>query len=141
MTSREWVNGTVPLCRNGPVGAGNFMEPAHMGKDVCRAPPWPSVAQATPLCWPETLWLAKGQGLAGEVQRVSVPVGPREAFPGWLLCALAGSRSLCSCWNDLQKGRGLHAVPLLPCWMLQGAGTLLRGIFLLSLQKECSCRS
>lgn len=85
--------------------------------------------------------LAEVQGFAAEVPGASIPVVPREAFPSWLFCALAGSRSLCSCRNDLQKGHSLRAVPLLPCWMLQGAGTLLKGIFLLCLQNECSCRS
>lgn len=51
----------------------------------------------------------------------------------WLAAGAAGM--------PCQKGHSLRAIPVLPCWMLQGAGTLLRGIFLPSLQKECSCRS
>lgn len=39
-------------------------------------------------------------------------------------------------WNDLQKGHSLGAVPLLPCCISWGSEVLLRGLFLLSLQKK-----
>lgn len=43
-------------------------------------------------------------------------------------------------WNDLRKGHGLGAIPLLPCWISRGAGALLRRLFLPSLRKKMQLR-
>lgn len=105
VTSSERVTGTASLRRKGPVSAGTCVEPAqptrarmcgeHLPGHGWHKPP--------PYAGPSPIELTERQGFAGEVLGVSIPVVPGEAFPSWLLCALAGSRSLCSWHNDCRK--------------------------------------
>lgn len=129
--------------RKGPVSAGTCVEPAqptwarmcgeHLPGHGWHKPP--------PYAGPSLIELTEGQGFAGEVLGGLHPCGPREGIPKLAALCLGWQQEPLQLAQRLQKGHGLRAMPLLPCGMLQGAGALLRGIFLLSLQKECSCRS
>lgn len=110
-------------------------------------------AQAPTLCWPKPI-RSHWPGILQQKDKVLLersPGSPVLSVPRevgvcrqGVLCLgsrwehLQLVRAQSSGWNDLQKGRSLGAIPLLPCWISWGAGAPLKGLFLLSFKKSAA---